>query len=147
MENQPAEQLALIAAARAAVADRLTTPWWYHPILGLLLAGYLVTLSLGGTVVRAVAVVLFVVALGVLASTYRRLTGVWVSGFDAGGASRWAKALGVLAALAIATSWSVVYWTELTWPVWCLAAVMFVSTVVLGRRFDTALRAELRAGV
>jgi hypothetical protein len=147
MESQSGEQLAIIAEARAAVADRLTTPRWYHPILGLLLAGYIVALSLGSTVVKAVAVVLFVAACGALASTYRRLTGLWISGFHAGRAGRWAKALGALVAVATATSWSIAYWTELTWPVWCLAAVAFVSAVVLGRRFDTALRAQLRAGV
>jgi hypothetical protein len=27
-----------VARARADVADRLVTPWWYHPILGVLIA-------------------------------------------------------------------------------------------------------------
>ncbi len=147
MENQHSDQLAIIAQARAAVADRLTTPWWYHPILGLLLAGYIVAVSLGSTAVKAIAIVLFLAACGALAGAYRRLTGIWISGLDARGrAARWARALGVLVAAAMVTSWSVSYWTELTWPVWCLAAVAFAGAVFLGRRFDTALRAQLRAG-
>ena len=146
MESQYTEQLAVIADTRAAVADRLITPWWYHPILGLLLAGYVVAISLGSTVVKAVAVVLFVVACGALARTYRRLTGVWISGFEAGRAGRWAKGLGGLVAVVTLTAWATAYWANLTWPVWCLAVAAFVGTVVLGRRFDTALRAQLRAG-
>jgi hypothetical protein len=146
MENEGAEQLAIIAETRAAVADRLITPWWYHPALGLMLAGYTVGLSLGGTAVRFAAVALFLAGCGVLVTVYRRRTGVWISGFDAGRASRWAKALGALAGVALAASWSIAYWTDLTWPVWCLAAVAFAGAVLLGRRFDTALREQLRAG-
>jgi hypothetical protein len=144
-QSKSAEQLAIVAGAWAAIAERLATPWWYHPILGLLTAVHLVAISLGSTLVRVVAIVLFAVALGILADAYRRLSGVWISGLTAGSASRWAKALGVLSVAAMTTSSSIAYWTELTWPVWCLAAVVLVSTVVLGRRFDTALRTQLRA--
>jgi hypothetical protein len=146
MESKSDDPLAMITEARATVADRLTTPWWYHPILGLLLASYVVAVGLGSTLVKALAVVLLIAACGALASTYRRLTGVWISGFEAGRAGRWAKALGGLVGAVTVVAWIVASWTELSWPAWGLAAVAFVSTVVLGRRFDTALRAQLRAG-
>lgn len=145
MENENVDQLAVIAEARAALADRLTTPWWYHPALGLLMAGYVLAISFASTAVRTAAGVLFLAGGWGLVSVYRRLTGVWVSGFDAGRASRWAKATGALVGSVLAAAWAVAYWTELTWPAWCLAAVAFVGAVVLGRRFDTALRAQLRA--
>jgi hypothetical protein len=93
-----------------------------------------------------IAAALFGLACGALMEIYRRVTGVWISGYGAGRASRWAIALGTLMVAAMAASYSIVSWTELTWPVWCLAAVVLVATVVLGRRFDTALRAQLRAG-
>ena len=147
MENSASEQLALVAQARAAVADRLTTPWWYHPVLGLLLAGYLVALSFGDALVTAVAIAVFAVGCATLASTYRRLYGVWLSGLsDAGAARPWLAVLGVLVATSMATAWLVARWTSLNWPVWALAALVLVATVVLGRRCDAALRAQLRAG-
>jgi predicted Na+-dependent transporter len=145
MERQDMEQLSIITEARAAVADRLITPWWYHPILGLLLAGYLVGLSLGSNAVRVITAVLFAIGCGLLVRAYRHLTGVWVSGVDAGRPIRWARALAAVVLACFTASWGIAYWTELTWPVWCLAAVVFVSTVILGRRFDTAQREQLRA--
>jgi hypothetical protein len=146
MENT-SDDLALVAEARAAAADRLTTPWWYHPTLGLFLAAYVVSQSLGNAAVRTIAVVLFVAACAALVRAYRRLTGVWVSGFEAGPASRWAKALGAVAGLVLTAGWGLAYWADLTWPAWCLAAVAFIAVQVLGRQFDRALRAQLRAGV
>jgi hypothetical protein len=145
MESNAAEPLVIINEARAALADRLITPWWYHPILGLLLVGYVAGIGLGNTAVRSLAAMLFVVGCLTLARAYRRLTGVWVSGFAAGRASRWAIALGVLVGVTAVAAWSIGYWTQLAWPVWCLAAVAFIGAVVLGRQFDVALRAQLRA--
>ncbi|RSM58373.1 hypothetical protein DMB66_29310 [Actinoplanes sp. ATCC 53533] len=147
MESKSAEDLAIIAAARAAVADRLITPMWYHPIFGLLLAGYVLGVSLGDTTARLITSLLFAGGCLALASAYRRLTGVWISGFEAGPASRWAVALGVLLGALVAAGWAITYWTGLSWPAWCLAAVAFAAGNVLGRKFDTALRAQLRAGL
>jgi hypothetical protein len=147
MESKSAEDLAVVAEARAAAADRLVTPTWYHPILGLLIAGYVLGLSLGGATVRLITCLLFAVGCLTLVTAYRRLTGVWVSGFEAGPASRWAKALGLLVGVLLAAGWAITYWTHLSWPAWCLAAVAFVACIVLGRKFDTALRAQLRAGL
>ncbi|MEU4690099.1 hypothetical protein [Actinoplanes sp. NPDC023714] len=146
MENDAAAQLAAITDARAAVADRLVTPWWYHPVLGLAAAGYVVGYSFGGTVVRLVTVVLFVGVAFALVSAYKRKTGVWVSGLNAGRASRWAIAMGVVLGVVAVAGLVVGMYTDLRWPVWCLAGVTFVATVLLGRRFDAALRAQLRAG-
>lgn len=36
---------------------------------------------------------------------------------------------------------------RLSWLVWPLAGLGFAATVVLGRGFDRALRAQLRAGL
>ncbi|BCY08590.1 hypothetical protein [Actinoplanes sp. L3-i22] len=144
MESNAAEQLDAIANTRAAVADRLVTPWWYHPILGLLIAGYVVGMGLGNTALRLVTVVLFVAGAAALARAYKSLTGVWVSGFDAGRAGRWANALGALIGVIAVAAWLLGSYTELRWPVWPLAAAGLVGTIVLGRRFDSALRAQLR---
>ncbi len=147
MENKGTEDLAIIAEARAAVADRLITPWWYHPVFGLLLAGYVLGVSLGDTNAKLTTSLMFFTACLVLATAYRRLTGVWVSGFDAGPAGRWAKALGAVLGVTAAAGWAITSWTDLSWPAWCLAAVALIAGIGLGRRFDTALRAQLRAGL
>ena len=142
----PQDQLAMIAEARAAAADRLVTPWWYHPILGFLLAGYVVALSLGDTVVKVVALPVFLGGLGLLVHAYRRLTGVWISGFEAGPAGRWAYAMGGAIAVAMVGSLAISWTTSLAWPTWVLAGLLFAAVIVVGRRFDVALRAQLRAG-
>ncbi|MFG1924699.1 hypothetical protein [Cryptosporangium sp. NPDC048952] len=144
--DNAAEQLAAINEGRAAAADRLVTPRWYHPVLGILVAGYTVAYSLGNTIVRLVGVLLFLAACVVLMRTYRNITGVWVSGHKAGRASRWAYAMGGLIGVGLAGGLAIGYFTDLRWPVWVIAAVLFVGTIVLGNRFDQAVRAQLRAG-
>src|SRR5690606_33731028 len=149
MENNDVQQpdpLTMIGEARTAAAERLVTPWWYHPILGLLLAGHLVAFSFGDTLVRSVATLLFLAGIALLVQTYRRLTGVWISGFEAGRASRWAYAMGALVGVLMVASLVIVWTTSLAWPTWVMAAVVGVAVVVRGRRFDVALRAQLRAG-
>ena len=133
-----------VRAGRAAAADRLVTPWWYHPALGILLGGYIVALVLGSPNVRLLAVVVFLVGLFGLMRAYKRLTGVWISGFDAGRASRWAYAMGAAVAVAIGLA----FWGhavfDAAWPVIAAGVLAAVSVVVLGHRFDTALREQLR---
>ncbi|PZE82166.1 hypothetical protein [Curtobacterium sp. MCBD17_032] len=138
--------LAAVDATRASVADRLVTPWWYHPTLGLLVAAYLVGYAVGDTIVRMTVLVAFFVGIGVLTTVYRRRTGVWVSGHRAGAATRWAVAMGVAAVVLVLTALGVHAATDLLWPVWVCAAIVFVVIVVLGRRFDARLRSELRNG-
>ena len=145
MESHAAEQLDAIADTRAAVADRLVTPWWYHPIFGVLIAGYVAGTGYGNSLVKMATVLLFFAAVAVLAKAYQRLTGVWVSGFDAGRASRWATALGAMVGVIAVAAWVVGDYTDLHWPVWALAATGLAGTIILGRGFDNALRAQLRA--
>lgn len=145
-EDQASDALTVIGEARAAAADRLVTPWWYHPILGFLVSAYVIGFSLGNTLVRAVSLVLFLGGCLLLVRAYRRLTGVWISGFDAGPASRWAWILGGATATAMLGSLIIAWTTSLVWPTWCIAVAAGVGVVIVGRRFDVALRAQLRAG-
>jgi hypothetical protein len=69
-----------VRAGRSAAADRLVTPWWYHPILGLLMAGLLVAYGIGSMWVVGATLVIFLAGLAALVSAYRNQTGVWVSG-------------------------------------------------------------------
>lgn len=147
MESNSAEDLSLIADTRAAVADRLVTPWWYYPALGLLIAVFVLAYGLGNIGVALGGAALCAAGCGLLARAYRRLTGIWISGFDAvGSARRWAQAMGALAGVSVAASWVFGHYTDLSWLVWGFAAVAGAGSVFLGYRFDAALRAQLRAG-
>lgn len=136
--------LAEIARARTAAADRLITPWWYHPILGVLLGAHLVALSLGTTVAQLGSLLALIAGAGVLARVYSRMTGIWVTGFDAGRASRWAYAMVVLFGVCTVVSVVTARTTSLRWPTWCLAATVVAGCVLFGRRFDASLRAQLQ---
>ncbi|GAA1637561.1 hypothetical protein GCM10009733_038320 [Nonomuraea maheshkhaliensis] len=138
--------LTAIAEVRAALADRLTPPWWYYPSFGLLLACCVLAVGLGGTAVRLGGVVLLLAGCAAIVAAYRRRTGFWVSGFDAGPAGRWIGAAGLVTILGLVAAFGVGSFTGLRWPVWCLAVVAFAAVTSLGRRFDVALRAQLRAG-
>lgn len=137
----------MVGDARRSAADRLTTPWWYHPVLGLLLAAYVMAFSSWNRVVISITVPLVFVGIGALVYAYRRRTGVWISGFSAGRASRWAYAVGGLAAICMVAAVGIAYWTSLVWPSWCLAAVAWLAVIVIGRKFDTAVRAQLRGNL
>ena len=140
------EALSAIDAARTQAADRLITPWWYHPILGLLTAGYFVTITLGGLVGTLIALPVFIVGVVLLVSNYKKRTGVWISGFSAGRASRWAFGLACVLVAAVLTVFVLHALRGLVWPVWVAAAVTFIAVNVFGRLFDTTLRTSLRAG-
>lgn len=137
--------MSAIDAARAQAADRLITPWWYHPILGLLTAGYFVAITLGGLVGTLIALPVFIVGLVLLVSNYKKRTGVWISGFAAGRASRWAFGLACVLVAAVLAAFVLHALRGLVWPVWVAAAVTFVAVNCFGRLFDTTLRTSLRA--
>lgn len=136
-----------VVAARAAAADRLVTPWWYHPALGLMLAVYVVGLSLGGVVLDLVLLLLFLGGVLLLVRAYRRMTGVWVDGMSAGPARRWALAMGAVIFVVAVAATVVPRLSDTVWPTYVLAALLVPVTVVLGRRFDEAVRRGLREDV
>jgi hypothetical protein len=144
MENQSNEEaraaLAAIATGRAAAADRLVTPLWYHPALGLLAAGYLVAVTLGNFVVTLIAIPIFFGGLFALITSYKKITGLWISGFKAGRASWWAAAMAV-----VVVTLSFLAYAEV-WSVWVAAVGIFIAVNVCGLLFDRTLRSSLRAG-
>jgi hypothetical protein len=135
-----ADALAAIGRQRRLAADRLVTPWWYHPALGVLVGGFVATRAIDSTVVQMLALVLFFAGLALLVSAYRRITGLWVSGYRRGPAGRvtWLLVVAYVAAIAGA------YLAGGVAAFLAAGAAIAVATVVLGRRFDQALREELR---
>jgi hypothetical protein len=138
--------LAAVRTGQSAAADRLVTPWWYHPIRGLLLAGVTLAYGIGSRWVATVTVAIFFAGMISLAAAYRNRTGVWVSGFNSGGASRWAYALGALAFACLAAAGVARYVHHTAWAAWAAAVVAAVGTILIGRRFDAALRERIRRG-
>ena len=70
--------LAQVEAGRSAAARRVTTPWWFHPLLGAALAAMLAASSLRGSAVAIVLILSLAAQVGLYA-LYRRLTGLWVN--------------------------------------------------------------------
>jgi hypothetical protein len=140
------EALGLVKSSQADVAERLITPWWYHTVLGVLEAGLIVAPAARSPIVLVGALFLFGIGLGTLVTVYRRMTAVWVTGYNAGRASSWAFALGAIAGLAyvisIAAAIGLGWWQVSV----AMAVIVVPVTIVLGRRFDDALRGQLREG-
>lgn len=144
MEN--IDPLQDVAAARAAAADRLVSPWWYHLTLGLLVAAYVVGLTLGGPLLDLLVLLVFFAGLYLLVQAYRRTTGVWVDGLQSGPARRWSYAMGGSVFVVALAAVIVPRLTDTAWPMYVLAALLVPVTVVLGRQFDAAVRRGLREG-
>jgi hypothetical protein len=149
MENKDSarDALAAVAGTRAALADRLITPWWYHPILGVLVAlvGLLTGRVLGSR--GAAVAVLPVLGMFALAATYRRLTGVDLVGSPLDTGSRARRLLYLLIAVigvCLAGCFIAGYEFGLLWVPWLLGAVAIVLVTVIGRAYDRALREHLR---
>jgi hypothetical protein len=125
----------------ADLADRLVTPWWYYPGLGLVEALIVSSMAFPDAL-SALALVVGVAGIGLLASAYRRLTGLGMSNQYFALARAWNIALLVVILVAIA----VVLLVDRPVVTAGTAVVVFVATVVLGRRADSAVRYRLRHG-
>ncbi|MGY1717919.1 hypothetical protein ACI8AG_02575 [Blastococcus sp. SYSU DS0552] len=71
------DQLAALQADRAALAARITQPWWWDVALGLLFAGFISSYSFRSIWVIVAALVLYLAGVRGLIAVYRRITGVW----------------------------------------------------------------------
>lgn len=126
----------------AALAARIVTPWWYHPVLGAITALFAGAQALPGAG-PIVAVTCGIVAIPVLMTTYARRYGV-VTTKPAGPRSKRLMLITLVILLAAMASGLVIKVAGAE-PLWALlsAAIAFVATVTLGRRYDDALRQEI----
>lgn len=146
----PAAALADVDSARRSVAERLITPWWYHPALGGILAAIMLVAALDlHNIVRLVVSLGGAIGIGLLVGAYQRTTGLWVDMRNLGPTSRrWWFAYAVIV-LVVTGSSLIPTASGRALPVWLavlLAAVALVATIVLGRRVDSAMREEIRTG-
>lgn len=151
MESQltPEEAQAALAAveqSRSDIADRLYTPWWYHPALGLLVGG-LITVAFADLpfAVLIGVIIAYGAGLAALVTAYRRKSGVWLNGSEGGPKShrsiyRFFGALLVVIIIGAAFAIGM----EIRWTAPVTGLVVAVALTVWGRHFDKVLRAELR---
>ena len=149
METRPgatdaAAALDLVASSRAGLADRLVSPTWYHPCLGAMLGLFSASYALHSPAATVVALALFLAGALLMVRAYRRATGVFVNGLRAGAASRWAGAGGALSAATILAGVALDRGLDWRWAPVAAGVVAGVVTVVMGNRFDEALRTQLR---
>ncbi|MFG3340397.1 hypothetical protein [Glycomyces sp. NPDC048151] len=148
-ELTPQEAQAALAAvheSRSDMADRLITPWWYHPVLGVLVGG-LVAVATSGVAFPILIGVLAVYGVGLylLVTAYRRKARVWLSGFDGGPKSRRSATAMLVATLAITIAGSVFsIGLEIRWTALLTGLAVAAAVTVWGRHYDKVVRAELR---
>jgi hypothetical protein len=138
--------LAAVEQSRSDIAARLYTPWWYHPILGVLVGG-LAAVATSGIHIASVVGVLAVYAAGIagLVTAYRRKAKVWINGYDAGPNSRRSLmrlTAAVLVLVIAGAAFSI--GMEIRWTAIVTGLVVAAVITVWGRHFDQVLRAELR---
>jgi len=133
--------LEYVRRMEADLADRLVTPWWYYPGLGLVEALIVSSMAFPDAL-RAPALVVGVAGLGLLVSAYRRLTGLGMSSQYFALARGWSVALVVV----ILVAFVIVLLVNQPVVTAVTAVVVFVATVVLGHRADSAVRYRLRHG-
>ena len=123
------------------LADRMITPWWYYAGLGLVEALMVSSIALPRSL-SATTLVIGLACLGILVRKYQALTGLGMSTQYFALARGWSIAL-----LAIVLA-AIVLMLLVDQPVVIAstALAVFVATVVLGRRADTAVRNRLRHG-
>lgn len=144
----PSEARAILdglTADGASLASRVVTPWWYHVALGLVVATIVISQSLPGSLSIGLVVV-GVLALPVITTAYMRRYGVSVSSPAGPRSRRLLFATLVVLAASMAAALVIRATDQSAWWALLPAAIAFVTTVVLGRRYDAALRLELAGG-
>lgn len=137
--------LGAVAQDSARLADQIVTPWWYHPVLGVIVGVFVGAQALPGAW-SVIMIALGIIAIPVLTVTYSRRYGVAISK-PAGPRSRRLLLL-ALAVLLISMASSLAFKLVGLEQWWALvpATIACVATIILGRCYDDALRHELAAG-
>lgn len=128
-----------VRRTEADLADRMVTPWWYYPGLGLVEALMVTSLAFP-TSLSALSLVIGLAGLGLLVRSYQRLTGLGMSNQYFALAKGWSVALLV----AILAAMVIMLLVDQPVVIAATALAVFVVTVVIGRRVDTAVRDRLR---
>lgn len=141
-QAQAQAALAGLDADRVKLAERVVTPWWYHPILGAILAAIVAGYALP-TGYQLFVVALGLVAMVLLVRAYSRRYGVAVTSSFGPRTRRLQIAVGVTAGSALAAAFVLnIAGAPAAWMLLPMV-VVFVGIILIGRRYDEALRSEL----
>lgn len=129
-------------ADASQLAGRLVSPWWYHLILGVIVAAAIGAQALP-TVPSMSVIVLVIIWIPFLMQSYTSRYRISMTR-PAGPRSRRMLLL-ILTVLAVLMASGVVLKIAALPQWWVLlpAAVGFVATALLGRRYDAVLRSEI----
>lgn len=147
MENHtgPAEARAALDSLDsdgARLAARVVTPWWYHPILGAIVAVIVAAQALPGTWSVTLPPV-SIIAILLLMHAYKKHSGVATTQPAGPRSKRLLLVTAGIMILALTSAVALKLTGSSPWWVMISAAIAALATVVLGRRYDAALRAEL----
>lgn len=136
--------LSALDADGARLAQQVTTPWWYHPILGVIVALIIIGVAHPGALGFGL-VVIGVIGIPVLVRAYTLRTGVWISQ-AAGPATRQLQRVLMVVYIVLVAAALALRLTELsTW--WALIPALsgLLFTWAMGPLYDRELRRELAA--
>ena len=138
-----AAELAALQADREAMAQRVVQPWWYDVLLGLVVFGFFGSYATHNWWVKGAAFLLLPLAVWGLATLYKRVTGVWLSGRRPGPTQRPLRIW-----LALCIGWAVANMIEdlldVRGAILVASAVCGVSIAFLSRWWTRIYVAELR---
>ena len=127
-----AAALAEVQRGRDAAARRLPTPWWYHPLVGLSLAGMVSSFALP----QPEQQVVLGVAIGAefaLFWLFRRLTGIWLKPFEIPGMKRPAVLVTVAGVVLLLLALVLEHYSTLRYGAVVVGVVLGVAYVVYWR--------------
>ncbi|MEO2134986.1 hypothetical protein E5344_10065 [Microbacterium laevaniformans] len=136
------EVLAQLQDDGSRLASRVVTPWWFHPALGVIVAAFAGSQALPG-IASIWIVAIGIAVLPVLTITYGRRYGVSTTQPAGPRSRRLLLTMLTVLILAMVSSLAIKVLALSAWWGIIPAAFAFSATVVLGRRYDDALRDEL----
>jgi hypothetical protein len=137
--SNPAASLSQIGGARADLSQRLAAPWWFHVFLGVLVAQHALVQGFDNRNWTLPSFLLLIGGSAALVVAGRRATGVSVA-TPRGPRSRALMGIRVLAAAV--GIWTAALGDDLGVAV-AAAIVLLSASILLGRRYDNALRRDI----
>lgn len=139
------ELLNLLTADETALSQRVVTPPWYHPVLGLVTGLFAFAPALPN-IASVTVYALGIVAIVLLITTYNRRYGVSVTR-PAGPRGKRLLLVQVAVVIAGMVTGVVIKFTGIAvWWAAIPAVIVCGTTIVLGRRYDDVFRAEIAGG-
>ncbi len=142
----PAEALARVETARAATVGRAVSPWWYYPGTGLFLLYAFATVSIDWDMIPFGVIIGIGLGPLLLTTLARNATGVWIDRFYATPGTRRISSWYGPAVVALGVVGLLLEWVaDLRGAMAVAGAIVFVITVLAGRRLDAVLVRDLSA--